>query len=239
MYFSLQPVRDQSTAAFAWLLLAVALLCAPSLRLSADAPKFGGFGASAPQPAAAPAPAPAIDRWAAAPFVLQATSLAERRHAVNCLAAAVYYEAGTEPVAGQRAVAQVVLNRVRDGKFPPSVCGVVYQRAHRHHAACQFSFVCDGSFHRRPPGARQLAHARSIAEQALAGMVAPEVGTATFYHASYVHPSWVRRLVRVDRIGGHIFYRRPGEEPALSVLIERYPGWELGVGGLDRSLIRS
>ncbi len=135
-------------------------------------------------------------------------------------------------------MAQVVLNRVRDPKFPPSVCGVVFQGARRH-VGCQFSFVCDGSFRRRPPHARQLAHARSIAEQALAGRVEPEVGTATHYHASYVHPSWGRRLVEVDRIGRHIFYRRPGAEGAPAFLIARYAGGERHVAGLDRTLLRS
>jgi len=166
--------------------------------------------------------------------VLRAASIAEREQAVNCLAAAVYFEAGTEPLAGQRAVAQVVLNRVRDPKFPASVCGVVFQGSRRG-AGCQFSFVCDGSFRRRPPHARQLAEARGVAEQALAGRVAPEVETATHYHASYVHPSWERRLVKVNRIGAHIFYRRPGEAGAPSALSQRYAGGELHVAGLVRT----
>ena len=171
--------------------------------------------------------------------MLRSASITERKLAVNCLAAAVYYEAGTEPPAGQRAVAQVVLNRVRDRKFPASVCGVVFQRTTRRHSVCQFSFVCDGSFRRRPPHAAQLAKARTVAEQALAGRVAPEVGTATHYHATYVHPSWERRLVKVDRIGRHIFYRRSGEAGAPSALTKRYAGGELRVAGLDRALFRS
>ena len=214
------------------LLLAVALMCTPALHLSGDALRLV---VSMLRPAAVSIQAPAADPWAAAPFVLRAASIAERRQVVNCLAAAVYYEAGFEPVAGQRAVAQVVLNRVRDPRFPASVCGVVFQGARRH-TGCQFSFVCDGSFHRRPPKSAQLAHARSIAEQALAGRVAPEVGTATYYHASYVHPSWGRRLVMVNHIGVHIFYRRPGEAGAPSALSQRYAGGELRVAGMDRSL---
>ena len=227
MNFTLRTERDRSLAAFSWLFLAAALLCAPTLRLSVDALKL-----AIPElrPAAASAHAPAVDPWAPAPFVLRGASIAEREQAVNCLAAAVYYEAGTEPPAGQRAVAQVVLNRLRDPKFPASVCGVVFQGARRH-TGCQFSFVCDGSFRRRPPGAEQLAHARSVAEQALTGRVAAEVGTATHYHASYVHPSWERRLVKVNRIGAHIFYRRPGEAGAPSALTQRYTGGELRVAG--------
>ena len=132
----------------------------------------------------------------------------------------------------------MVLNRVRDPKFPASVCGVVFQGARRH-TGCQFSFVCDGSFRRRPPHADQLAHARSVAEQALAGRVAAEVGTATFYHAAYVHPSWGPRLVKVNHIGAHIFYRRPGAAGAPSALTDRYAGGELIVADLGRKLVRS
>lgn len=227
MDFALRLERDQSPAAVFRLLLVTALLCTPTVRLSADALKLAIANL---RPAPASAPIPAADPWAPAPFVLRVASIAEREQAVNCLAAAVYFEAGTEPVAGQRAVAQVILNRVRDPQFPASVCGVVFQGARRR-TGCQFSFVCDGSFRRRPPGAEQAAHARSVAEQALTGRVAPEVGTATHYHASYVHPSWERRLVKVNRIGAHIFYRRPGEAGAPSALTQRYAGGELRVAG--------
>ncbi len=235
MNVALRPEREQSPAAFSWLFLVAALLCTPTFRPSADALRNAILDL---WPAPATAPVPAVDPWAPAPFVLRSASLAERERAVNCLTAAVYYEAGTEPLEGQRAVAQVVLNRVRDPKFPASICGVVFQHARRH-AGCQFSFVCDGSFRRRPPGVKQLSRARNIAEQALAGRVTAEVGTATHYHASYVHPSWERRLVQVNRIGAHIFYRRPGVAGAPSALIKPYAGGELGVAGLDRALIRS
>ena len=236
MHFASRLKADPASAAFSWLLLATTLVCTPAFRLSADAVAQALARLTAPAPSA---PAPAVDPWAAPPFVLRSTSLAERRLAVNCLAAAVYYEAGTEPLAGQRAVAQVVLNRVRAPKFPASICGVVFQRTTRRHTVCQFSFVCDGSFRRRPPGAAQLAEARTVAEQALAGRVAPEVGTATHYHATYVHPSWGQRLVKVDRIGRHIFYRRTGEAGAPSALRKPYAGGELRVAGLDRALFRS
>ncbi len=236
MQFASRLKGDLNTAAFSWLLLATALVCTPAFRQSADALTRAIVQLTAPAPSA---PAPAVDPWAAPPFVLRTASLAERKQAVNCLAAAVYFEAGTEPLEGQRAVAQVVLNRVRDPKFPASICGVVFQRTARRHAVCQFSFVCDGSFRRRPPGAAQLTHARVVAEQALAGRVAPEVGTATHYHASYVHPSWGQRLVKVDQIGRHIFYRRSGEAGAPAALTKPYAGGELRVAGLDRALFRS
>jgi spore germination cell wall hydrolase CwlJ-like protein len=230
MSFALPLERERSTANFFWLFLVAALTYTSTFQLSADALRLAFIK---PQPTAASAHAPSVDPWAATPFVLHSTSIAERRQAVNCLAAAVYYEAGTEPVDGQRAVAQVVLNRVRDPKFPASICGVVFQKARRH-AGCQFSFVCDGSLQRRPPRIEQLARARSIAEQALDGVVAPKVGTATHYHASYVHPSWERRLVRVNRIGAHIFYRRPGAAGASSALTKRYAGGELRVADIGR-----
>ena len=236
MHFASRLKGDPATAAFSWLFLATALLFTSAFRLSADALTRAIVQLTSP---AASAPVPAVDPWAAPPFVLRSASIAERKQAVNCLAAAVYFEAGTEPLAGQRAVAQVVLNRVRAPKFPASVCGVVFQRTTRRHAVCQFSFVCDGSFRRRPPHAAQLAEARTIAEQALAGRVVPEVATATHYHATYVHPSWERRLVQVDRIGRHIFYRRSGEAGAPSALTKPYAGGELRVAGLDRALFRS
>ncbi len=239
MNLALRPDREQTYVAFSWLLLVAALLCTPALRLSVDAVKFAIVKLqTAPASAPVPSASGALDLGAAPPFVLHTASLAARKQTVNCLAAVVYYEAGTEPLEDQRAVAQVVLNRVRDHKFPPSVCGVVYQRGHhaRRHirshirslGACQFSFACDGSSLRRPPGAKELARARGVAEQALNGRVAPEVGTATYYHASYVHPAWRHALVRVNRLGAHIFYREPAEA-----------GAELRVAGLDRTVARS
>ena len=233
MQFASRLKGDPNTAALSWLLFATALVCTPAFRLTADTLARALSQMTAP---AASAPAPPVDPWAAPPFVLRSASIAERRQAVNCLAAAVYYEAGTQPLEGQRAVAQVVLNRVRDPKFPASICGVVLQRAHRH--VCQFSFVCDGSVRRRPPHAAQLASARAVAEQALAGRVVAEVGTATHYHTTYVHPSWAHQLVKVDQIGAHIFYRRSGEAGAPSALTRRYAGGELRVGGLERRLLR-
>ena len=236
MNHALRPERQPSIAPASWLLLAAALMTVQALRPAVEALERA---ISSARPTPASVPAPAVDPRAAAPFVLCSTKgAAEHEQAVSCLAAAVYFEAGTESLAGQRAVAQVVLNRVRDPKFPASVCGVVFQGAPRR-KGCQFSFVCDGSFHRRPPGPAQLARARSVAEQALDGRVEPEVGTSTHYHASYVHPSWERRLVKVDRIGAHIFYRRPGKAGEPSALTGRYAGGELQVAGLHRLLARS
>ncbi|MEO6339398.1 MAG: cell wall hydrolase, partial [Caulobacteraceae bacterium] len=124
----------------------------------------------------------------ATPFVLQAKLPAERERAVRCLTNAIYYEAALESVDGQRAVAQVVLNRVRDPNFPKSICGVVYEGWERA-TGCQFSFTCDNAL-LRAPMAPFYQNSRKVAEAALAGSVMGEVGTATHYHADYVAPYW-------------------------------------------------
>ena len=126
--------------------------------------------------------------------------------ALDCLGQAVYYEAGFEPLEGQEAVAQVVLNRARSRHYPGSVCGVVYQGAERR-TGCQFSFTCDGSLKRRPPEADQLEAARSVAARVLAGLKVPGVEAATHYHAAYVAPYWAPTLDKVAVVGRHIFYR--------------------------------
>jgi len=144
---------------------------------------------------------------AANAFVIPAADEIDHRRALLCLTQAVYYEAGYEPVAGRRAVAQVILNRTRHPAYPKSVCGVVYQR--NSTPICQFTFVCDGSLDRRPePGAWRIA--QQIASEALAGYVEKSVGSATHYHADYVAPRWAPLLAKINKIGAHIFYRWPG-----------------------------
>ncbi|HEU0099499.1 MAG TPA: cell wall hydrolase [Allosphingosinicella sp.] len=146
---------------------------------------------------------------AAEPFVVGERSERDVAASLQCLTAAVYYEARSESSEGQRAVAQVVLNRVRHPAFPKSVCGVVYQGSQRR-TGCQFSFTCDGSLRaRREPSA--WARARKIAGAALAGSVYGPVGHATHYHASYVHPWWAASLTRAVSVGSHIFYRWRGD----------------------------
>ncbi|MBN8849423.1 MULTISPECIES: cell wall hydrolase [unclassified Sphingomonas] len=148
--------------------------------------------------------------------------------ALDCLTQAVYYEARSEPIDGERAVAQVVLNRVRDRAFPKSVCGVVYQGSNRN-TGCQFTFTCDGSLLRpREPGAWERA--RAVAAAALSGEVYAPVGSATHYHANYVQPWWAASLTRIGAIGNHIFYRwRDAMENALAFR-QRYDGVEPEVG---------
>ncbi|WP_293677061.1 cell wall hydrolase [uncultured Phenylobacterium sp.] len=169
------------------------------------------------------------------PFVLAATGV-ERARAVQCLAEAVYYEAAREPEVGQEAVAQVVLNRLRHPAYPKSVCGVVYQGSART-TGCQFTFTCDGSL-RYAPQAALWKRARSVAERALSGYVDKQVGSATHYHAQYVAPYWAPTLVKMVKVGQHIFYRWTGpwgEPPAFT---GRYAGGEAYLtravlGGID------
>jgi spore germination cell wall hydrolase CwlJ-like protein len=129
-----------------------------------------------------------------------------RAKAEKCLAEGIYFEARGEPVRGQIAVAQVILNRAFSGYYPNSVCGVVYQNAHRH-LRCQFTFACDGIPDRvREPDA--MERAKKIAALALDGKLwLAEVGKATHYHAYWVHPSWVREMTKMYKLGVHTFYR--------------------------------
>ena len=143
--------------------------------------------------------------------------------ALRCLTQAIYYEAANEPDEGKRAVAQVVLNRLRHPAYPNSVCGVVYEGANA--PVCQFSFTCDGSL-LRAPMARQWQESRWVARAALAGRVAPEVGSATHYHADYVLPRWAFTLGKLQKIGTHIFYRFPGRAGSAGVFADRWSGSE-------------
>jgi spore germination cell wall hydrolase CwlJ-like protein len=124
----------------------------------------------------------------------------------KCLADAVYFEARGEPIRGQMAVAQVVINRVFSGYYPHNICGVVYQNAHRRFR-CQFTFACDGLPERvNEPIAWERA--KQIAREALDGNFwLNDLGKATHYHARWVHPWWVHEMRRLDRIGVHTFYR--------------------------------
>ncbi len=124
----------------------------------------------------------------------------------RCLANAVYFEARSENVRGQIAVAQVVMNRTFSGFYPDTVCGVVYQNSHRH-LACQFTFACDG-IRDVVTEQEQWERAKKIARETLDGRLwLPEVGKSTHYHAYYVRPSWVREMRKLYRVGAHTFYR--------------------------------
>ena len=156
---------------------------------------------------AAPAFAGPGEAGIAAPYVAS-TDPAEFEQSLECLTQAVYYEARNQSDDGQRAVAQVVLNRVRHPAYPNSVCGVVFQGSQRT-TGCQFSFTCDGSMNR---GIEFYAweHAQAIAREALSGRVYRPVGLALNYHTTAIRPYWAPSLIRQAVVGSHIFYRRPG-----------------------------
>lgn len=158
----------------------------------------------------------------AQPFRFAGSAL-DRSRALQCLATAIYYEAATEPDDGQRAVAQVILNRARHPAFPSTVCGVVYQGSNRR--GCQFSFACDGSM-ARTPSRSHYARAWRVAEAALNGSVFAPVGMATHYHTYAVTPSWNRSLVMTGVFGAHFFHRWKGYWGTPAAFTQRYAGRE-------------
>jgi hypothetical protein len=130
-----------------------------------------------------------------------------RAKAEKCLADAVYFEARGEPLRGQEAVAQVVMNRVFSGYYPNNVCGVVYQNA-SHYLGCQFTFACEHKDLSRIDEPDMWAQARRIAKDTLDGKIwLADIGHATHYHAYWVHPSWVHEMTRLYKLGVHTFYR--------------------------------
>lgn len=165
---------------------------------------------------------------AAAGFFVAGSSISKAR-AQQCLAEAIWYEAGTESEAGQRAVAQVVLNRVAHPAWPSSICGVVYEGSQRQ-TGCQFSFTCDGSLSRSTSGA-SWRRAQDIAEDALSGKVYTPIGLATHYHARWVNPYWAGSLKPIGTIGAHLFYREPGKAGEKSAFTGTYSGIEPSVSG--------
>ena len=152
-------------------------------------------------------PDPITDHdWVANPIPASARTASQ----VRCMAEAVYFEARSEPVRGQMAVAQVVINRLKNPTYPGTVCGVVYQNQHMRNA-CQFSFACDGI--REVINDRDAwVIAEEIARASLNGEAIwlEEVGAATHYHATYVRPSWAPQMQRMALIGVHVFYRTYG-----------------------------
>jgi len=154
---------------------------------------------------------------AAKPFIMSPDDIVQYSRAVDCMTAAIYYEAGNETPQGQAAVAQVVLNRMRHPAYPNTICGVVFQGQERS-TGCQFSFTCDGSMRAR---VNPIAwnRARDVASKALSGAVYAQVGTATHFHTTGVSPGWRGALIQVSQVGHHLFYRfggRSGSNAAFS-----------------------
>jgi len=177
-----------------------------------------------------------LDAVQAAPaMAFRGLTALDSYRALNCLTSAIYYEAGSEPEDGQRAVAQVVLNRVRNPAWPKSVCGVIYQGSERSDAHCQFTFSCDGSM-ARASHLQSWSRARRIAEQALSGRVYAPVGLATFYHTLAVRPGWAATKQPVAVIGAHIFYRSFGFQGTPAAFRVPYSGREWQSGPSPRPL---
>jgi hypothetical protein len=185
-----------------------------------DKPELIGEDALAKNEALPFSDAPVL---AAKPFAIRNFFSGAGLTALQCMTQAVYYEAAYEPLQGRRAVAQVVLNRVRHPAFPNSVCGVVYQGSNQR--VCQFSFTCDGSLNRKPSAAAWAA-AEAVAREALTGYVERSVGQATHYHANYVSPYWAPKLTKISQLGAHIFYRWPGSWGTPAAFSQHWSGHE-------------
>ncbi len=209
--------RFGRTAARAPMLLCLVVAsasCVPAISTFAPiaeaAPAMPAPTTAAPARPAQPAPLLAAATGpAASAFTFAGRTGLDSLRSLDCLAQAIYYEARSESEDGQRAVAQVVVNRVRHPAWPNSICGVVYQGPLRAGGGCQFTFTCDGSLERRAEGIG-WARARVLAAETLAGRVHAPVGLSTHYHTYAVSPSWAPRLTRTTTIGAHIFYRLPG-----------------------------
>ncbi len=169
------------------------------------------------------APAPSYQPSPAANAFTLSGSFTSRMRAEHCLTMAIYYEAASESEAGQRAVAQVVMNRVQHSAWPNSVCGVVFEGSQRS-TGCQFTFTCDGSLARRPQQS-EWKRAGRVAREALGGYVYAPVGLATHYHTHAVNPYWAASLNPVGVVGAHRFYRwkgAAGERPAFNAVHSGY-----------------
>lgn len=124
---------------------------------------------------------------------------------LRCLSEAVYFEARSETRSGQKAVAEVVMNRVKSKHYPGTVCGVVYQGSERS-TGCQFSFTCDGSMDIDPTG-KSWERSKDVAALVMSGSVKPFTNRSTHYHTTEVNPVWAANMRMTKRVGSHVFYR--------------------------------
>ena len=166
----------------------------------------------------------------AAPFNFSG-SLESKNRAIDCLASAMWYEAGDDEI-GQRSVGQVVLNRVRHPAFPNNICSVVFQGSERS-TGCQFSYTCDGAL-RRIPSKSAWDRARVRATSALTGSVYEKVGLSTHYHTNWVHPAWSANLEKISEVHTHLFFRWAGKWGKLSAYFQPYSGKEPGIPKMAR-----
>jgi hypothetical protein len=172
----------------------------------------------------------------------------DRARAVDCLAAALIYEAGDD-AAGERSVAQVILNRLRHPAYPKTVCAVVFQGSERR-TGCQFTFTCDGALTRWKPSEAGWARAQGLAAAALNGAVDRSVGLATHYHTDWVVPYWQSSLDKIAKVGTHLFFRWTGwwgspaaftaptarAEPAVAKLAALSPAHRAAAGAEGEAL---
>ena len=129
-----------------------------------------------------------------------------RQREIRCLAKAIYHEARGEDQKGQFAVAQTIMNRVRNSYFPDTICGVIYENSHKRHK-CQFSFACDGVSD-KPKNAKLWDVAQENARMVADGKIwLDDIGYASHYHTTYVRPKWRKYMIRIKKLGVHIFYR--------------------------------
>ncbi|MEH6756676.1 MAG: cell wall hydrolase [Parasphingorhabdus sp.] len=166
----------------------------------------------------------------AAPFNLSG-SMESKNRAIDCLASAMWYEAGDDEI-GQRSVGQVVLNRVRHPAFPNNICGVIFQGTERS-TGCQFSYTCDGAL-LRTPSKSAWDRARVRATSALTGSVYEKVGLSTHYHTNWVHPVWSAKLEKISEVHTHLFFRWAGKWGRLSAYFQVYSGEEPGIPKMAR-----
>ena len=143
---------------------------------------------------------PTVDAASLAELVAAMPDRDTLSHEMECLAGAVYFESRGEPLAGQLAVAQVVINRADSGLFPADYCGVVYQRA-------QFSFVRGGAMPHIRRGSAAWQRAKAVARIAHEGLWESKAGDALYFHATHVSPRWRRSKQALATIESHVFYR--------------------------------
>jgi len=211
IFFGADPMAVEQAAIAPWapgeapVVLASRASGDPDIKQSALGPAEIGEGKSG-ETIASKGEVTGVDQHPTSPAERLALTGIARAKAEKCLANAIYFEARGEPVRGQIAVAQVVLNRVFSPFYPNDVCGVVYQNAHRH-LACQFTFACDGI----PDIVTEQdawVRAQRISRDMLDGKLwMPDVAKATHYHAYWVHPSWVNEMKKLYKLGVHTFYR--------------------------------
>jgi spore germination cell wall hydrolase CwlJ-like protein len=142
--------------------------------------------------------------WVNNPIPVNARAASE----VKCLATAIYFEARGEAEKGQIAVAQVVLNRLKNPAYPKTICDVVYQNKNKRNR-CQFSFACDGIPDRiadKNSWSSSQALARRVINDSR-NLYLADVGSSTHYHATYVKPRWARSMKKMQKIGRHVFYK--------------------------------